>query len=213
MHNKIILISGGTGVGTSKYSLELVKKISNIDSVISTDSIREVLRSVFHHDINPNLSHSTYESGQTKNYSKKDEKSKELEIIRAYKNQCIPVHLGVESVINRAIRENISLIVEGIHIRPGFIEDSKIFKLNKKRFMQYLIKISDPEVHKHRFKQRQSEAPERQMEKYLKNFQEIRWIHDYLAERADKHPLVYQIDNAGKLENGLDQMLKYFYTP
>ena len=45
MENPIILISGGTGVGTSKYSMELARKL-DIPSVLSTDSVREVIRSV-----------------------------------------------------------------------------------------------------------------------------------------------------------------------
>lgn len=40
MEQKIILLSGATGVGTSTFSFELAKSLG-IPSIISTDSIRE----------------------------------------------------------------------------------------------------------------------------------------------------------------------------
>ncbi|MBT3408279.1 hypothetical protein HOK68_01140 [Candidatus Woesearchaeota archaeon] len=44
MNKSIILISGGTGVGTSKIALELAKYL-DIPHIIGTDIIRESIRS------------------------------------------------------------------------------------------------------------------------------------------------------------------------
>lgn len=73
--NQIILISGGTGVGTSKLSLELAKN-KNITNIISTDSIREIIRTLIHPSLNPFLNKSTYLAGKTQNYNEKETKLK-----------------------------------------------------------------------------------------------------------------------------------------
>jgi len=62
MKNPIILISGGTGVGTSTYSLELAKALG-INNITSTDMIRESIRSIFESEVIPFLNQSTYSIG------------------------------------------------------------------------------------------------------------------------------------------------------
>ena len=200
MRNKIILLSGSTGVGTSTYSLILANML-NIYTIIGTDSIREVIRSILHSKINPTLEKSTYLAGQTKNYANKDEAIQRAEIIRAYKTQCDAVDVGIEGLIKRAKQENTSLILEGVHLRPGKLIESKI--LNEDETLEFLLYICDEKVHKRRFEQRQQQAPERMMKKYIDNFREIRWIHDYLFERAKHAYGVCLINNSKSIEDGI----------
>lgn len=207
---KIILVSGGTCVGTSKYSLELAN-ILHIPTIISTDAIREILRSTLNPHINPLLNKSTYLAGQTENYCKKSEEVQRAEIIRAFKTQCAAIRVGIDGLVKRSIVENIPLIVEGVHVIPGSMEELDIFNKNQ-QISQYLIKISDPKIHKSRFEQRQKEAPKREIKKYLSNFREIRWIHDYLVEKANKSRRVKQIDNIGSIREGIDIILKDVYS-
>ena len=110
MTNKIILLSGGTGVGTSSHAFELAKLL-HIPTVLSTDAVREVLRTVLGSGVNLALEESTYLVGQTEHYDTKSEDVQKSEILRGYKMQSKPVFTGVEGVIKRAIKENIPLIV------------------------------------------------------------------------------------------------------
>src|SRR3989338_8826737 len=118
MDNKIILISGGTGVGSTTYSFELAKALG-IVNILSTDFIREVIRSIIARPLNPTLDKSTYTAGQTVHYDEKPEEVQYAEIIRGYKTQCAAINVGVEGIIKRAVNENIPLIIEGVHLLPG----------------------------------------------------------------------------------------------
>lgn len=203
MNPKIILLSGGTGVGTSRYSFEIAKAL-NISSIVSTDAVREVLRSTFANGINETLGKSTYLAGKTLNYVNKLQDVQRTEIIRAYKLQSDAVNVGIEGIIKRSIEENIPTIIEGIHLRPGVISSNNNFLNNVLEFHVY---ISDDEVHKKRFLSREKLAPERITRKYLDNFQEIRWIHDYLLNRAHRFEEVILVDNSGSVSDGLDVIL------
>lgn len=211
MINPIILLSGGTGVGTSTFSLELAK-ILNIPNIISTDSIREIIRSIISQGVNSTLEKSTYLSGQTINYSTKSSVVKKAEIIRAYKIQSDSIAVGINGVISRAIIENMPLIVEGIHLIPGKFRETDLYKSGKNRLIEVLICIKDEAIHKNRFIKRQEQAPERKMEKYLDNFQEIRWIHDYLIKKASVIGNVMLLNNSDDIQQGLDNLLRFYYS-
>ncbi len=212
MKNPIILLSGGTGVGTSAVSFELAKSL-HIPNIVSTDQVREVIRAAISSDMNLMLGKSTYVAGQTVNYDSKKDNEKRLEVIRAYKTQCTAVNAGICAVVRRAINENIPLIVEGVHMVPGKIRDMGAYSQHKDRFMEVLLYIADPEVHRARFEQRQIDAPERPMDKYLTNFREIRWIHDYLVGRPERYCIddISLVDNSGALRTSVDVVLKAYY--
>ena len=210
MDKPIILIYGGTGVGTTTYSFELAKSL-DINKIISTDDVREVIRSILVKNVNPALDKSTYNAGQTKNYHEKSDKVKKVEIIRGYKTQCESVNIGIEGVVRRATNENLPLIIEGIHLIPGKIKEWNIYEQCKNRLVEYFVYIGDKETHRERFKRRQIESPERNMDKYLKNFQEIRWIQDYLLEKASDDHGIKLVNNIKDIINIRKEMLKHFH--
>lgn len=204
--SRIILISGGTGVGTSKISLELAKT-QGITNIVSTDSVREIIRSAIHPDLNPNLIKSTYQAGKTKNYEKKESNIKKTEIIRAYKNQCSAIDIGIQGLIRRSINENKSMIIEGVHLIPGKFKEYGVVDKFEEKVLEFLVYINSDKIHKERFNQRQLDAPQRQSNKYLQNFTEIRWIHDYLFERAKRYEHIKLINNENSLDNSVKEVL------
>ncbi len=208
MSAPIILIGGGTGVGTSRLGLELMKTL-DIPLLTSTDTIREVVRATIHHDINPALMLSTYVAGQTVNYGEKSGAVREAEILRAFKSQCSPVWVGIEAVLSRALTENLPIIIEGVHLRPGHLRETDLWDDFSGRVVEYLVHIRGPEVHRARFERRMEEAPDRPTEKYLTHFQEIRWIHDYLVRRAQRFLNVRMIENSGPVAASLAEMRRY----
>jgi len=121
----------------------------------------------------PAIHTSSYLVGHTENYDEKVKEVKKAEIIRGFKTQCGVVSAGIEAAIRRAIEENVSLIMEGIHIIPGKIRESAIYKENYNRFIECIIHIDDSEIHKSRFLLRSKYAPKRVIDKYLHNFTEI----------------------------------------
>ncbi|MEO2069303.1 MAG: ATP cone domain-containing protein [Desulfurobacteriaceae bacterium] len=184
----IILIGGATGVGKSKLAAELAG-ILEINRMASTDSIREVMRRMVSRELVPSIHVSSYETGDV--IYKFASLDKEQKIIYGFLDQTEKVLTGIEAVINRAIKENVSLIVEGIHLIPGIFE-----KLKGRAYIIHLILTTlDEEIHKSRFRTREKTS-QRTSKKYLRNFKAIRLIQDFLYKTAlEKNiPVIENID-------------------
>ncbi len=182
---KIILIGGGTGVGTSSTSVELANRL-RISSVVGTDSIREVMRKIISKEISPALHESTYTAWKSLRYDISDRKDK---VIIGYRRSVEPVLVGVEAVIDRALKENTDIIIEGVHILPSLMKEQY---LKNKNIYFVFLGVKDEEEHKKRFYLREKQSS-RKADKYLKHFKEIREIHSYIIEDAKKHnfPVIY----------------------
>ena len=192
-------------MGTSRIAAELANRI-RVYSVVSTDSIREILRCALNPELSPSLNASTYLAGQSENYHDKSEEVRLEKIIRAYKTQARAVGVGVHGLIKRNIKENSSVILEGVHIIP----EQVYFDIHE-HVLQYFIDIPQEHIHKHRFESRASAAPERKLQQYLDNFTEIRWIQDYLRRKASEVGGVLTINNEGSLDASVDRIVQEYY--
>ena len=184
----IILIGGATGVGKSRLAAELAG-ILEINRMASTDSIREVMRKMISKELVPSLHVSSYEAGKV--IYKFGEMSKRDKIIYGFLDQAEKVLTGVEAVVCRAIKENVSLVVEGIHLLPGSFKKFR----DKAYVVEILLTTLDEEIHKSRFYSREKKSP-RSSKKYLRNFRAIRIIQDFLYHLAKENgtPIVENID-------------------
>ncbi len=184
----VILIGGATGVGKSKLASELAG-ILEINRTASTDSIREVMRKMVSRELTPSLHVSSYEAGET--LPQLSVISKEEKIIYGFLDQSEKVLTGVKAVVNRAIKENVSLVVEGIHLIPGIEE---LFK-DRAYVVHIILTTLDEELHRGRFSSREK-VSQRTSKKYLKNFRAIRKIQDFLYRKAKESnvPVVENID-------------------
>ncbi|WP_457680651.1 ATP cone domain-containing protein [Thermovibrio sp.] len=184
----VILIGGATGVGKSRLAAELAG-ILEINRIASTDSIREVMRKMVSRELAPSLHVSSYEAGKEVPYLK--ELPKDERVVYGFLDQSEKVLTGVEAVINRAIKENVSLVVEGIHLIPGIAQKFK----DKAYVVHILLTTLDEEMHRSRFKSREKSS-QRTSKKYLKNFKAIRKIQEFLYKRAKETetPVIENID-------------------
>ncbi len=184
----IILIGGATGVGKSHLAAELAN-ILEINRMASTDSIREVMRKMISKELVPSIHVSSYEAGKV--IYKFGEMSKKDKIIYGFLDQAEKVLTGVEAVVYRAIKENVSLVVEGIHLLPGYFKKF----CDKAYVVEILLTTLDEEIHKSRFYSREKKSS-RTSKKYLRNFKAIRTIQDFLYHLAKENetPIVENID-------------------
>ncbi|HLA39295.1 MAG TPA: ATP cone domain-containing protein [Candidatus Glassbacteria bacterium] len=183
----ILLFSGATGTGKSSLAVEIAHRLG-ITRVIGTDAIREIMRGMFSSELLPSLYESSYTVWKT---LKRPLGESSDPVINAFQEQAQRVNVGVRSILCRSIKENLSMILEGVHLLPEpFPEELQ----QQAIIIQILICCQDKEIHRNRFVSRGQEVENRSPSKYLENFESIRRIQDVLLEKAGENG-VFIIDN------------------
>jgi len=167
-------------VGTSTLAADVARRL-NIQSVIGTDSIREVLRRAISPDLLPILHKSSY---AIKPEDLRVPVEKEEMVLFGFREQAAQVAVGVEALVDRGLKEGTNLVIEGVHLVPEVILGRYRDHPNVCPMVVYL---SDEHVHRSRFYIRAlGTAMRRPAEEYIAYFKEIRKIHDYIVESADR---------------------------
>ncbi|MDQ4064314.1 MAG: 2-phosphoglycerate kinase, partial [Actinomycetota bacterium] len=162
----VVLVGGATGVGTSTLAADIARRL-NIQSVIGTDHIREVLRRAISPDLLPVLHRSSYEIRSEDIRVPVDDEER---VLFGYRAQAAQVCVGVEAIVERGLKEGTNLIIEGVHLAPEII-------LNRFRdhpnVCSLVVYLSDEEVHRSRFHLRAlGTSMRRPAEEYIAHFQE-----------------------------------------
>ncbi|RMH69696.1 MAG: hypothetical protein D6675_11665 [Gemmatimonadetes bacterium] len=181
----ILLIGGATGSGKSTLARKLASRFE-IGRFVSTDIIREVMRTIFTDKIAPYLHHSSYVAYREVPTPGDTVPEK---IITAFREQARQVMVGINALVERALRENLDIIVEGVHVVPGMLDRKYIHHPN---VFSFAVITQDETAHRSHFIHRENEARQRRAETYLKNLGSIRQIQQYLINQAKKYdvPLV-----------------------
>jgi 2-phosphoglycerate kinase len=192
----VVLIGGATGVGTSTLAADVARRL-NIQSVIGTDSIREVLRRAISPDLLPILHKSSYEI-------KREDLRMPVEepepVLFGFREQASQVAVGVEAIVDRGLKEGTNLVIEGVHLVPEIVLGRYQDHPNVCPLVVYL---SDEHIHRSRFYIRAlGTAMRRPAEEYISYFREIREIHDYIVGSADRAE-VQKVENLS-IENSSD---------
>lgn len=176
----IILIGGSTGAGKSTVSTIMSNRL-NISRVVSTDAIREIMRTSVSDKLIRSLQGSSYNA------------YKHLAIpptgvspvILGFREQVMAVAVGIEAIIKRSVEEKIDTIIEGAHVVPGYINIKNL--ADKALIEHFIIIVEDENLHKEHFVKRTFETQgSRPMQRYLRHLRNIRLIQDYIMELAVK---------------------------
>ncbi len=184
----LILIGGTIGCGKSTVATALAHRL-DIVRIQSTDMLREVMRIMMPERLVPVLHASSFEAwrrlphaDQVLGDPAKDEKGRLIE--EGYRSQAELVTVACDSVLNRARKERVSLIIEGVHIQPAFGEslrataDAIVVPIE-------LTVLKQKEL-KRRIKGRGANAPKRRAQRYLESFDAIWQLQTYLLSEADR---------------------------
>jgi 2-phosphoglycerate kinase len=186
----IVLIGGASGVGTSSIAFEVANRLG-IRNMISTDMIREVMRKIVSKELLPTI----YESSYTAHRSLRIPPPPELdEVLIGFRDHVDTVSIGVEAVIERSLKEGISIVIEGVHIVPGFI---RMDLVGRENVAMFVLTLQDEEVHKGRFYSRCRQLwARRPLKRYMNYFSAIRRTHKYFESQANKYhiPVIENID-------------------
>ena len=184
----IIYIGGASGTGKSVMATFLAGRLG-INKITGTDTIREIMRLVFKRDLLPSLHNSSIKAGI--GMPKALDKSNRL--IGGFCLQAQQVSVGVKAVVDRAVKEKTSMIIEGIHLLPYM---QQILKEGTKRAYHIPITLSlmNEKHHKDRFFERGKNNELRKIDPYLRSFENIRIIHEFCASESE-HYEIEVVDN------------------
>ena len=203
----IILIGGGTGVGKSTIATHLAGRLG-ITRVISTDAVREVLRSAFTAEMFPTLYASSFEADKAVRQPIPHSGDR---LIIGFREQAAAVAVGCRALIDRAIAEGTDLIMEGAHLVPGFLEG---VESDRAVVVPLLLTVEDEERHRSHFYWRARDASRRSGDRYLSNFKKIRRLQKYMISSAlmREVPIVSHDDHDQTLSQIMDHIITTAYA-
>jgi 2-phosphoglycerate kinase len=178
----IVLLGGATGTGKSSLATELAYRLG-VSRITSSDVVRQVMRAFFAPELMPALHESSFEAGDRLRVPMPDPDAEDRALY-GFIQQAEGVAVGLNAVLQRALVEGLSMVVEGIHVVPGLIDTAAA---GDAAVVQALLAIEDEESHQSHFVARDAETGgARRLDRYLRRFGEIRRIQDYLVARAER---------------------------
>jgi 2-phosphoglycerate kinase len=198
----IILLGGATGVGKSTIATQLATRLG-ITRVVSTDAVREVLRSAFTEEMFPTLYVSSFEADTAVRQPIPHSGDR---LIIGFREQAAAVAVGVHALIDRAVEEGTDMILEGAHLVPGFLQG---IDTDRAVVVPLLLSVDDEEIHRSHFYRRGDSARRRSGQRYLKSFKKIRRIQKYMISSALMRgvPTISHYDVDATLTNVIDHVI------
>ena len=181
----VVFIAGATGTGKSTLAMELGVRLG-IPMVTSTDMIRETMRAVLTPELVPGLHDHSFGGIQQGGGVLSDPRER---VLAGFRQQAQQVSVGIRAVIRRALREGVSIIVEGTHLLPPY--DQYVPPGVEVYTAGLTLAVQDPAEHLARFPER--DRGQRPAQPYLDSFQSVRWIHDDLLSLAEDNEEVVVI--------------------
>jgi 2-phosphoglycerate kinase len=163
----VLLVGGATGSGKSTVATDVAHRLG-ITRVTSTDFIRQTIRAYFPASEMPSVHFSSFEAGGEEGFL----------------DQTRHVLVGVEAAIGRALTEGWSMVIEGVHLVPGFVPA----EIEGALLVHAVLRVDTAEAHRTRFYVRDATTGgTRRMDKYLDRLDEIRVLQDCIIGRAEQY--------------------------
>jgi 2-phosphoglycerate kinase len=184
----ILLLGGTAGAGKTSLAHEVAHRLG-VSGVVSTDSIRQIMRIMLSPELMPSLHVSSYEAHTVMN-----EPPGTDPVIEGFRAQAAAVSVGVRAMIERAIAENTSLILDGVSIVPGILG---VERYREQADIIFLVVASlEESAFRSRFATRGREARARPPHQYLENLEAILRVQDHFLELADAHDVPIVINES-----------------
>ena len=176
----ILLLGGAAGVGKTSIALEVAHRLG-IGRVLSTDSIRQIMRLTLSPEIAPALHGSSYDAWTLM----PPEAQGDDPVIGGFRAQAGIVSVGVRASMDRAVAENASTVIDGVSVVPGLIDLQAYEGIAEVIFL--VVATLDPEAYANRFASRAADERRRSAHRYLEHLDAILRIQDHLLEAAERH--------------------------
>lgn len=174
----ILLLGGAAGAGKTSVALEVGHRLG-IHRVLSTDAIRQIMRLMLSPELVPAIHASSYDAHQAIGRGKDG-------VIDGFLAQASIVSVGVRAMLDRAVAENSSQILDGVSIVPGIV-DLQAYTENA-HVIFLVVATLDERAFRARFESR-ARTSNRPEHRYLEHFDAILKIQDHFLELADRHDI------------------------
>ena len=177
----LLLIGGTAGSGKSTLATELASRL-DIFRTQSTDMLREIMRAMLPERLLPILHRSSFEAWRVlpETSGPMDVEDK---IAHGYRGQTDLVSVLCEAVVQRAVRESVSMVLEGVHIDATTIK--RLRESDDIIVVPIMLAILKKEVWRKRIRGRGRAANQRRAQRYLQSFETIWQLQSHLLSEAD----------------------------
>jgi 2-phosphoglycerate kinase len=173
----ILLVGGATGTGKSTVATEVAYRLG-ITRVTSTDFVRQTMRALFTPEFLPAIHMSSFDAGKALPTAQEEEVDP---LLHGFLEQTRHVLVGVQAAIDRSLEEGWSMVLEGVHLVPGMLPG----EISGALAVECVISIEKEETHAGHFWIRDMSSDGlRPLDKYLDRIGDIRYLQDFIVERA-----------------------------
>ena len=179
----VLFLSGTAGCGKSTTAAMLANRL-DIVRTQSTDMLREIMRVMVPERLLPVLHRSSFNAWKALPGHSCETSCTDAALADGYRAQAELLSVASEAVVQRALRERVSFVLEGVHVNPAFagsisgeadavIETIMLAVLKPKRLRRYI-------------RGRSRHNPHRRAERYLESFDDIWRLQAHLLDQADQ---------------------------
>ena len=203
----VVMIGGSAGVGKSDLAAELAYRLGVV-RVVSSDSVRQALRSLISSDLSPVLHESSYTAwlAELLPAERQNARPTPKRVVRGFQGQVLQLGTALEAIAERNVSEATSTVLEGIHVVPGVSPG----RVSGATVVELMLQVEDEETHRNRFALREGKTGHRRpKEPYITHFGEIRILQRYLVGRAHDAgvPIVDVTDIDTAVERSVEHVL------
>ena len=117
------------------------------------------------------------------------------------------VSVGVKAVVDRAVKERTSMIIEGVHLLP-YMQQTLQEGTKRAYHIPITLSLMNDKHHKDRFFERGKGNELRKKEPYLRSFENIRSIHEYCISESENNEIeVVDNEDFDETTNTLMQLI------
>tara|TARA_B100001113_G_scaffold76932_2_gene60220 strand:+ start:730 stop:1386 length:657 start_codon:yes stop_codon:yes gene_type:complete len=166
---RLLVVAGSSGAGKSSTARRILLE-RDFTRCVSTDAIREVLRTTDAERARPALHRSSFSLGGTG------------DAVLDWLETCDELEHGIKATVERARREGVDLLLEGVHVVPmdrllqAWRQDGGVA-------VGVVLRVEDETRHEAMLRERE-QASWRRADRYIASLDRIRTIQDGLVDRA-----------------------------